>query len=325
MYRFTDSQYTGSFRPSHYLSADPIRPDNYGEVKHDYDYASQDSIASSHQFSLSLSQRDDPQRVEILREEVNALRKKLESLSIQNSRELLALNEKQEERLKQIYQDKESHFHAEYQSISQVQRILGEEIDESSKIKQEILRLKLDHGENIAKLNAEIRGLVNELDYIRRECIEPTRSQIDLYRNEIDRKKEDQNRESRSFQHDKGVELHEIQYQVEKDSNILDSLKAEIEELQKQLTMKSIKSEDNLSKLSEKLKYAQNAATDQENELKQLRNRKERVRKEAREKAKEVSLIKYRFQTVESENKDLKEQLGRLERLIYGRTKEGIH
>ncbi|CAG9320762.1 unnamed protein product [Blepharisma stoltei] len=326
MYRFTDSQYTGSIRPSQYLSQDPIPvADTYHPSKLAQEYNYHDSIGSSNQFSLSLSQRDDPRQVEMLREEVNGLRKQLENLSIQNSRELLALNEKEDERLNQIYQEKDSQIQAEYRTISNIQRTLGEEADECSKIKQEILKVKLDHGETVAQLNAEIRNLIGEMEYLQKECIEPARGQIDMIRNEIENRKDEQNRESRNIQHNKGAELHELQYRIEKDNGVLNSLRIEVEEIQKQLSLKSIQSEENLGKLNDRLKREQNITTDQEGELKLLRGKKEKLRKEARDKAKEVGLIKYRVQNIEVENKELKEQLARLERLIYGRTKENLH
>ena len=92
----------------------------------------------------------------LLRTEVDYLRNELENITRQNSKSLIELKHYQEQQLSKLHGEKEADLQQEFSRILTLQKILSQESDACSRIRQSILNLKLEHSERYTEMNADL-------------------------------------------------------------------------------------------------------------------------------------------------------------------------
>jgi chromosome segregation ATPase len=264
-----------------------------------------------------LSNSDDVE-TDQLKSEIDYLRAQLDFLSKKNLQSLIELKQHQEQQLSQLLHAKDSELKKEFSGILSLQKVLGEESDKCSHLRQLILNTKLEHGEKFSEMNSDLERLVKEAEYLRYESIKSCKDEVQEYQGKLESKRLQLNRTLRDSEKEKHEELYRLQSILDEDNNKIQILEYEIQGLKSKINEKNQYNEGELDKIHATLRSTQRMLEQQERDLETLRIDREKARKEARDTEKNMNVVRHKVNSLKSENEELKGQLKRLEKITYG-------
>lgn len=267
------------------------------------------------------SQEESHERTsESLRKQVASLRLQLDYTTQQHTRELHQIREEFEEKLVQIARDQQLTEQAHQGKVRELQFALEKERATSKEHRQ-------DSSISRAKLIEETSRLQNQLRLLQHEHEQALRSSASISKHELDRLDQERTylKNERLVHYEElrsqaEAQVLELRFRLESKDTLIASMEQELTEVKRSLHSKAEAAGRDVQTLQETLKSSRKVIEVQENDLDRLKKEREDFRRDSRILSKEAAMLENELAKTRRENVELKEQVNKFEKIVYGRS-----
>lgn len=165
-------------------------------------------------------------------DQIEGLRAQLDQNFNEHQDEVYQLTEENQREVKSILNQKDLQLTNTESNILQVQRDLDQERDQSRRLKDELLRVKQEYGEQVNELNSQIRCHLDTIDRQRRENDNTQTNLSQRYDDQKDRLREDYEQLIRTMRNDNFETKSSMENQLDEARNQIQLLQQEVNRAQ---------------------------------------------------------------------------------------------
>jgi chromosome segregation ATPase len=264
-------------------------------------------------------QRNHTRITESLKKQLEALKQQADFNAQTQLRETNALRESFEINLQGRSQEQDGVERSLTQQLSAVQGRLEETRAKNSRLKQDDLDERLRHEEDISSLHAKVRGLLQEKERLQTKVIDAGRLEIERLEQYQGQLKEQHAEAIRSLREDFEGTMEAVRLQIEERQRQIKRTEKQLNQGRREHILKSETTEREVQTMQSKLQEMREVIEDREQELEKVQAQHVEAVKEGMIFKKEAALLANEVKRIRGENRDITEEVLKLERLVYGK------
>lgn len=292
-------------------SPDPYSPQFISELESQHDQA----LTSAHD-KLRIEQANHDKIVEALRNQVASLRQQLDLSEKVNQAELSKARDGAEDRLTRLLREKEERLTFVAAKANDLQRQLDGEIEKNSILRQEMLAMKLRQSEETGRLEAQVRALKQELEFLRNGSLAKAESEIHRLKSDSSRREEELQRVTSQLQTEAQSLQDQLLAQLRTKETAVQSLQAELRDFRASDLSRKATQDRDLDVLQNTINSSKKVISLYELEIERLRQNREEAKRDAVKANKEAAVAEMETARLRAKNEQLESQIEKMQRLI---------
>ena len=254
-----------------------------------------------------------------LRGQVAALRHQIDMLNQEHQTEARRIREEHEARMRSIKAEKEQELAALQRRLDETMYSVQRANDDADKEREEIeLQCRRLNDEN-AQLRSQVSAVASELEYMKTQVYEKTKSQIESLEREKQGLSDQHQARMRAMDSEQRTIVDSLHETISNKEGIIRKLEAELHGLRSELTQKNELADRDIYNLEQTLVSTKHMLDNQRDEHERLKATRDEAKHENRVLASEANMLQLEVSKTRRENEHLKDEIGRLEKLVYGR------
>ena len=255
---------------------------------------------------------------DVLNSQSNSLKHQLELSKRVQEADLRTAQEDYERKVELSLKEKRYSLSVQREKILDLERLIKEEKDRSSMLKQELSQLNSHIQQEMSSFTEKKNILLEDIKFLKEE-LHTQKSHIQLLQNELMSLENDYDKSMNYLSEKFETNYSALSSQTANNQSKAKKLETEIEELKRQLKIKDSTGEGDIKILEEALRSTYHTVELQAFSIEKLRTATEESLKEAAQYAKQRKAFEQQEESLAKENESLKETIDKLERKIYGR------
>ena len=305
-------KYSSPYHP-HYQerSPDPYSPQFISELENQHDQA----LTSAHE-KLRIEQVNHDKIVEALRNQVASLRQQVDLSEKVNQAELVKARDGAEDRLTRLLREKEERLTFVAAKANDLQRQLDAEIEKNSVLRQEMLSMKLRQSEEAGRLEAQVRALKQELEFLRNGSLAKAEIEIQRLKGDSSRREEEVHRLTSQLQSESQSLQEQLLAQLRSKETAFQSLQTELRDLRASDLSRKATNDRDLEVLQNTINSSKKVISLYELEIERLKQNREEAKRDAVKANKEAAVAEMETARLRAKNEQLESQIEKMQRLI---------
>mmetsp|Transcript_11278 Transcript_11278/g.22198 ORF Transcript_11278/g.22198 Transcript_11278/m.22198 type:complete len:322 (+) Transcript_11278:544-1509(+) len=266
-------------------------------------------------------ERNHSRITESLKKQLDALKQQSDFNATAQLRESNALREEFEIRIQAMSREQDAIERNLREQLTQVQNGTEDARMRNSRLKQEELEERLKNEEEISCLHGRVRSLHQEKERLRIDVIDSGRLEIERLEQYQEELKEKHTEAMRYMREGFTESMQDFREKIEEKHRQIKRTEQELNDSRRELILKSESTERELQLMQSSLREVRQIMETQEAELQRLKSQHDEAVKEGMIFKKEAALLTNEVGRVRRDNKELTEEVKRLEKLVYGKGK----